>query len=197
MQGQVTDYQEGMRLKDPVRAAAGMRMLQSLEGSNLELMAQMFGQDLSLSDLNLYFLEFVQPLDTTGFNHPLCKVNASLLTALAAGDAKAVSSALVQMGKIEDDDLKILATMIEKADENHCLRFVQRRTGPSVDPLSIKARWFMIYSKFKKIPAYKETGEKKLRKELIGDALDSLKSTTEVSRSLLYEILKYFNHSKK
>ena len=76
------------------------------------------------------------------------------------------------------------------------LSFIQRKTGPPVDPLAIKARWYAIYRKFKKIPEYKDTGKKKSKKELIGEALNALHPTTNVSRSLLYVILKYFRHTK-
>jgi hypothetical protein len=152
----------------------------------------MFGHDPELSFPYLYFLE-VQPLGTAGFGPAHCKVNSSLLTAFVAGDADKVSSVLVEMAKIEGDDLRLLAKMIEEAGEDNYLQFIQRRTGPFIDPLKVKARWFALYNQFRGIPTYKEDGDKKLRKQLIGEAADFLK----VSRSLLYEILRYFHHPKE
>lgn len=194
----LTDYQEGMRLSDGVRAAAGMRTLHSLEGSNLELMALMFRQNQSLDRLFLYFLKFVLKNDSPK-DCPLPGNASALMVALISGDAMAVTEGLSDVDMLEGDDLELLAKMLENSDHPcpYSLGFVQRRRGPPVDPLAIKARWFTIYNKFKKIPAYRETGRQKLRKELIDDALNDIRGQSDVSRSLLYEILKYFRHPRK
>jgi hypothetical protein len=139
----LTDYHEGMRLRDGVRAANGMRLLKGLDGENLELLIQMLGHDAELSFPYLFFLE-VQPLGTGEAGLAHCKMNSSLLTAFVAGDAEKVSGVLVEMSKIEGDDLRLLAKMIEEAGEDTCLQFVQRRTGPFIDPLKVKARWFAL-----------------------------------------------------
>jgi hypothetical protein len=190
----LTDYQEGMRLGDGIRAAAGMRSLQSLEGPNLELLIQMFRKDSNLSKYDLYFLKFDKPQDAVS-TLPFIR-NETLLAAFATGDAEATANAVVNMGKLEGGDLELLAKMIEAHEPLGLpsISFIQRKTGPPVDPLAIKARWLTVYNKFKKIPEYKDTGEKKQRKELVGVFLQS---TTHVSRSLLYEILEYFKHPKK
>jgi hypothetical protein len=185
----LTDYQEGMRLRDGVRAANGMRTLQSLEGSNLDLMARMFGQDPSLSSLFLYYLEFSKPKGDAGFDPP-----PSLVAAITARDAKATSSALVKMGKVEGGDLELLAKMLE-ADENHGthpIRFVQRRTGPFVDDLKTKAKWFTINNVFKKVlkPGM-------MKKVAIGQVQDHFEGKKGFGRSSIYEALKYFDYFKK
>lgn len=192
IQQALTEYYDGMRLRDGVRASKGMRLLKAIDGANLELLIQMFGHDPKLGFQCLYFLDFGQPLGTAEFCEPHWKLNSSLLAAFVAGDAEKVSVVLAEMGKIEGDDLKLLAKFIEEAGENNCLRFVQRRTGPAVDPLAVKARWFALYNQFRKIPTYKEDGEKKLRKQLIGEAADYFM----ISRSLLYSVLRYFHHPK-
>jgi hypothetical protein len=190
----LTDYQEGMRLKDGVRAAAGMRMLQSLEGSNLELMAQMFRQDPSLSNLYLYYLEFSKPKGDASLDSPPPNLNAALVAAIAAGDGEATSSALVKMGKVESGELELLAKMVE-AEENHGpnpIRFVQRRTGPFVDDLATKAKWFTIKNVYKK--AFKAG---KMKKITIGQVQDHFEGRKGFGRSSIYEALKYFDYFKK
>jgi hypothetical protein len=194
----LADYQEGMRLKDGVRAAAGMRMLQSLEGSNVDLVAQMFGQDPSLDRLFLYYLELSKKTEGSNYSPPTG--NASpFVVALATGDAIKVTKALSEMDMLKGDDLELLAKMLENSDHSllYSLGFVQRRTGPPVDPLATKARWFKIHEFYKSVPktiATKDAAPKKRRrKAIIGEVMDH----SGFSRSSIQEILKYFNHFKK
>jgi hypothetical protein len=194
----LTDYQEGMRLKDGVRTAAGMRMLQSLEGSNLDLMSQMLGQDPNLDGLFIYYLKFFE--NNAGPKcHSLPGDASAFLVALAAGDAIAVTKALSKMKTLKGDDLEILALLLENSDHfyPYALGFVQRRTGPPVDPLAKMAKWFKIYEVYRKVPKtitpQNAAPKKRPRKAIIGEVIDK----TGFSKSLILQIVKYFDQFKK
>jgi hypothetical protein len=190
----LTDYQEGMRLRDGVRAADGMRMLKSLDGKNLELMARMFRQDPSLSSLYLHYLDFSKTKGDAGPGSLPSKLNATLVAALAVGDAKAVSNALVEMGKVEDGDLELLANMIEAKESQgpYSIGFVQRRTGPFVDDLKIKAKWFTISNVFKKVF---EPGM--MKKVAMGHVEDHFKGKKGFGKSSIHKARAYFDYFKK
>jgi hypothetical protein len=194
----LTDYQEGMRLDDGVRAAGGMRLLQSLEGSDLELMAKMLGQDPNLDKLFLYYLKFVLKRDGSK-DYSLTGNASALMVALAAGDGIAVTKVLSDVEMLKGDDLELLAKMLENSDHSfpYSLGFVQRRTGPPVDPLATKARWFKIHETYKKIPETIEAKDaapkKKQRRAIIREVMVA----TGSSRSLIQEVLKYFKQFRK
>jgi hypothetical protein len=124
---------------------------------------------------------------------------SAFLVALAAGDAIAVNNALSQMETLKGDDLEILTLLLENSDHffPYALGFVQRRTGPPVDPLAKMAKWFKIYEVYKKVPntitPKNAAPKKRPRKAIIGEEMDK----TGLSRSLILQIVNYFDHFKK
>jgi len=149
----LTDYQEGLRLRDGLRAADGLRKMKILDGANLELMVQMFRQDSSLSSLYLCWLDFSKTECDAGPGSIPLNPNATLAVAIAAGDAEGISNALAEIGTVEGRELELLADMLEAKEScgAYTIRFVQRRTGPFVDDLELKAKLFEINNIFKKL----------------------------------------------
>lgn len=181
----LSDYQEGIRLGCGVRASAGMRRLGCLDGANLELLVQMFGQDPDLSDLFSYHFRFLKVNSGSESNALPANLNPSLKAAIAAGDVTAVSEALKDISKLGGSELSLVAKLVEDKEPflSYSLRFAQRRTGPPVDELAMKANWFKINRAYNQ--AQEKTGYAKVA---VGEVMDLF----SVGRSTVYKAIKYF-----
>ena len=179
------DFHEGLRTGCGARAAHGMRRLGVLEGSNIAFLLGMFRGDGGL--YTIYQLEFER--------NPVFKPTApiiqgsSLANSIAAGQLQAVTQHLEDATMVDEADVKLIAKLLEGGEQTcpYLLRLVQRRSGPPVDELAAKAKWFRIYNVFREVnkPGMQQ-------KEAVWLVQKHFSGRNGFGKSTIYKALRYF-----